>query len=72
MTVPFNLIDLLMFICLPTALEILAKPISSDVTSTLAMNETQVAENVTELTVNWLMVTFDAVYKRLSELFNLS
>ena len=56
MTVPFNLIDLLMFICLPSALSHLAKPADEfPILSDVFENATIADFNVTQ-SVDWLLV----------------
>ena len=62
MTVPFNLIDLLIFICLPTAMKNLVPDIdySININNTFASNITSIellhnSNNGTK--VDWMMVT---------------
>ncbi len=63
MTVPFNLIDLLLFICLPSALRHLAPLPTIDNTTALhlaanAVNVSEVSVNneTTCVTLDWIMV----------------
>ena len=52
MTVPFNLIDLLIFICLPSALTHLAESVPPEQVNKV-INATQ-----PDLIIDWLMVTW--------------
>jgi len=64
MTVPFNLIDLLIFICLPTAMKHFAPDIDNSITinNTFASNFTSIellhnSNNGRPAKVDWMMVT---------------
>lgn len=68
MTVPFNLIDLLLFICLPSALTHLAPTVSAQNATTFNLaasnNDSLIVLNatvpvITELELDWIMVSSD-------------